>query len=72
MDRTTLFNGIQKPSSAVRQLPIYQNDGRFRLIVNELIDPRRADRLERDDLYLYIGYLFQVIVDLYPLDEVHP
>jgi hypothetical protein len=65
MIRDDLFKGLSRPTNAVRQLPIYHCDGRFRLIVNELIDPQRADALSRDDLYLYIGYLFNVIADLH-------
>lgn len=64
MDRTTLFKGIKTPTTAIRRLPIYQDDGRFRLIVDQLLDQQRADTIRRDDLYLYIGYLFGVIVDL--------
>jgi len=71
MDRTTLFKGIKTPTTAVRRLPIYQDDGRFRLIVDQLLDQRRADTLQHDDLLLYIGYLFGVIVDLQQAKETH-
>jgi hypothetical protein len=60
-----LFNGLAYPTSAVRRLALYRNDGRFRLIVNELIDRERVDAVSRDDLVLYIGYLFGVIADLH-------
>jgi hypothetical protein len=65
MNRDFLFKGLSKPTTAVQHLPLYQTDGRFRLIVNELVDRDRADALSRDDLTLYIGYLFVVIADLY-------
>lgn len=64
MNRDALFRGLVKPTTAVRRLPIYQTDGRFRLIVAEITDPERAFTLTPDDFILYIGYLLTVIVDI--------
>jgi hypothetical protein len=71
MNRKDLFEGVALPSAAAMRLALYERDGRFRLIVNELIDRARAESLSRDDLYLYTGYLLGVIADLDQARDSH-
>lgn len=56
------FRELRTRAAAVAALPVYRDDGRFQLVIDELSHEKRFRELSLSDIALYSAYLIDTII----------